>query len=164
MNARKLLTWLSVPLLLFALFAGYRAAAQHRYQRTRQTWKTAALRELAELSITNQQVRTELEQIKHPTPSLDFGWAHEHVILMTNGDYLVYAFWHGFNNGAVDHLFLAHGTDGNWYYSTYHFCTRMAAIAADEPSGSIAEFAGRYSVREFDGHSDECLKHTWPQR
>jgi len=30
---------------------------------------------------------------------------------MTNGEFLVFAFHHGFNNGFVDHLFLAHGTD-----------------------------------------------------
>ena len=38
----------------------------------------------------------------------------------------------------------------------------MAATLGDDPPASIAEFAARYAVREFDGKSDECLKHTWP--
>ena len=73
---------------------------------------------------------------------------------------LVYASRHGFNNGVVDHLFLAHGSDGRWYYSTYHFCNRVAGVISDDPPGSIAEFLSRYAAREFDGKSDVCLQHT----
>jgi len=121
----------------------------------------ATLPQLAAMSITNKELTLELEQLNAPTPNLDFGWAHDHLILMTNKEYLIFAFRHGFNNGWVDHLFLAHGSDGKWYYSTYHFCNRMTATKSDDPPGSIAEFADRYAVREFDGKSDECLKRTW---
>jgi hypothetical protein len=166
MNARKIkriiIIFLSVLLLIAALFVGWRATVHYRFERAREKWKDATLRQLAGMSLTNEMIHTELEQIKHPTPNLNFGWAHEHVILMTNGEYLVYGWWHGFNSGFVDHLFLAHGTDGKWYYSTFHFCNRLAVLGIDDPAGSIAEFAKRYSVREFDGKSDECLKHTWP--
>jgi len=145
-----------------ALLIGWRPTLKYKLQRARENWKTATLRQLAGMSITNEQIRTETDQLKNPTPSLDFGWVNQHVILMTNGDYLVYAWRHGANNGVVDHLFLACGTDGKWYYSTYHFCNQMAGIRGDDPAGSIAEFAKRYFVRQFDGKSDDCLKHTWP--
>jgi len=82
---------------------------------------------------------------------------------MTNGEYLVYASRHGFNSGFVDHLFLAHGSDGRWYYSTYHFCNSMVGADVDPP-GSITEFASKYAAREFDGKSDVCLLHTWPEK
>ena len=59
------------------------------------------------------------------------------------------------------HLFLAHGTDHKWYYSTYHFCSRLSSLGVEEPAGSISEFAERFHLREFDGISDECLKRTW---
>jgi len=88
----------------------------------------------------------------------------ERVLLMTNDEYLVYASRHGFNSGFVDHLFLARGSDGRWYYSTYHFCNGMVAAMSDDPPGSIAEFARTYSAREFDGKSDVCLQHTWPEK
>lgn len=52
---------------------------------------------------------------------------------MTNDEYLAYGFRHGFNSGLVDHLFLAHGSDGRWYYSTYHFCNSMAGARFDGP-------------------------------
>ncbi len=65
---------------------------------------------------------------------------------MTNGEYIVYDYWHGANNGFVDHLFLGHSSDGRWLYSTYHFCNHMAMVVGDEPPGSNAEFAKRYAV------------------
>jgi hypothetical protein len=40
----------------------------------------------------------------------------------------------------------------------------MAGVLGDDPPGSIAEFTSRYAVREFDGKSDVCLKHTWPRQ
>jgi hypothetical protein len=62
----------------------------------------------------------------------------------------------------IGQTFLARSADGHWYYSTCHFCDSMAAVRNEDPPGSIAEFARRYSVREFDGKSDVCLQHTWP--
>ena len=50
---------------------------------------------------------------------------------MTNGEYIVYAYRHGANNGFVDHLFLGHGSDGRWLYSTYHFCN--SKVRYEEP-------------------------------
>jgi hypothetical protein len=168
MNARKLsrkvVIFASVALLIVAVLVGWWAAVQYKFQRARGNWEKATLRQLAEIPLTNEQIRVELDQIRNPTPNLNFGWAHDHVILMTNGQYLVYSFWHGFNSGAVDHLFLAHGTDDKWYYSTYHFCSHMAGILSDAPAGSISDFVNRYSLREFDGKSDDCLKHTWPPK
>ena len=152
---------LSVVLAIAALYVGWMATVKWRWERGRTKWAAAALPKLAELSCTSEVVRTELAQLKSPTPNLDFGWAHDDIILMTNGEYLIYAWWHGFNSGLVDHLFLAHGSDGKWYYSTYHFCNHMAMIRGDDAPGSIAEFIGRYAVREFDGRPEECLKRTW---
>jgi hypothetical protein len=157
-----LLALLSLPLLFVALLVIWQQVVRHNSERARCSWKASALQTLGRTQMDDAEIRTEIDQIKRPTLNLNFGWAHDHVILMTNGEYLVYEFWHGFNSGAVDHLFLARGTNGKWYYSTYHFCSHMTGISGEDPAGSISEFAKRYSVREFDGKSDECLKHTWP--
>ena len=161
---RKLIIWLAVPVFIVVLFLGYGSVVKHKYEHARKIWKDEALAQLAKTSMTNDVVLAEIDQIKHPTPNLDFRWAHEHVLLMTNGEFLVYAFRHGFNSGFVDHLFLAHGSDGHWYYSTYHFCNSMAGVIGDNWPGSIADFVSRYAVREFDGRSDVCLQHTWPEK
>jgi hypothetical protein len=162
-NGKRRVIIIAATLVALATLAFIsKCAVQHHYNRARAHWKDIALANLSEMSTTNAEIVSELDQLKHPTPSLDFGFAHDHVILMTNGEYLVYFWRHGFNSGFVDHLFLARGTDGRWYYSTYHFCNSMVAISPDGPPASIAEFVKRYSVCEFDGKSDECLKHTWP--
>jgi hypothetical protein len=140
-------------------FAGWRAA------RDRANWKGPALQRLAALSVTNEEIIQELGELKATSqPSFGFGWAGDRVLLMTNGEYIVFAFRHGANNGFVDHLFLGHGSNGKWLYSTYHFCNQMAGVSSEDPPGSIAEFEKRYAALEFDGTSDECLKHTWPPK
>lgn len=164
-NVRRDLIFLAAGLLFIAaLVFGWRRIEHYRYERARTQWKNETLPRLAGMSIEDEQIRTELYQIKNPTPTVNVGWAHDHVLLMTNGECIIYAFRHGFNSGLVDHLFLAHGTDNKWYYSTYHFCSSMVMIRGDDAPGSIEEFAQRYSLREFDGNSDECLKHTWPRK
>jgi hypothetical protein len=163
--SRKLILWVAVPFVIVGLLAGCRAVMLYKFQRARAKWKEATLPQLAALSITNEAIRQELETLKAgPKPDLDLSWVHDHVLLMTNGDYLIYAFRHGVNDGVRDHLFLAHGSDGRWFYSTYHFCSDMIIARSDDAPGSLTEFAKRYWVREFDGKSDACLQHTWPLR
>jgi hypothetical protein len=117
------------------------------------------------MSITNEEIRLEIEKLSvGPDDRNNARWAGEHVLVMTNGDYIMFVSRHGRNNGFVDHLFLGHASDGRWLYSTYHFCNSMAAILGEHPPGSIDEFERRFSVREFDGKSDECLRRTWPQK
>jgi hypothetical protein len=132
-------------------------------RQARVRWKDLTLSRLATAYMTNELIHGELEQLQaEPTRSANRRWAHDHVLLMTNGDYIVYGFWHGANSGFVDHLFLGRASNGLWLYSTYHFCNSMAGILGDDPPGTIAEFEKSYSVREFDGQSDVCLQHTWP--
>jgi len=145
---------IAVGLVGFWLFAHWEAA------RDRTNWKGPALQRLATLSATNENIARELADLR-ANPN-GFDWTGDDVLLMTNGEYIIFAFRHGANNGFVDHLFLGHGSNGKWLYSTYHFCNMMAAVRMDNPPGSIADFEKRYAVREFDGKSDECLRHTWP--
>jgi len=162
--SRKTVVWFAaISFVLVALLIGWRPTIRYKYARARAAWKTATLPRLAALSLTNQNLSQELETLKagagvgeHPE------WVSDNLLLMTNGEYLIYASRHGFNNGFVDHLFLAHSSDSRWLYSTYHFCNSMAGVRRDTPPGSITEFATRYLVREFDGKSDKCLQHTWP--
>lgn len=161
--SRKVIIWISIPVILVGFVLGGRLAVRYKFECARADWKTATLPRLTALSLNNEDISRELETLKEGRGAGEHQeWAGDHVLLMTNGEYLVYASRHGFNSGFVDHLFLAHCSDGRWLYSTYHFCNQMAGARFDEPPGSIAEFATRYSAREFDGKSDVCLQHTWP--
>jgi len=123
----------SVLALIVASLAGVWWLARQRAARERAQWKGPTLERLAGLSLTNEAIRRELAD-------KEWGWAHEQVLDMTNGEFIIYAYQHGANNGFVDHLFLGHGSDGRWLYSTYHFCTSMAMIRADDPPGSQGFF------------------------
>ena len=158
---RILVAGLCGILLLSCLACGVWWFARYRSERPRTQWKVEALERLARLSITNDDVRRELDELRMPkTKDTDLGWAHEHVLLMTNGESIIYDYRHGANIYFPPHLFLGHCSDGRWLYSSYHFCNSMNMVRWDDPPGSIAEFAERYSAREFDGRSDECLKMT----
>ena len=161
--SRQLIIWISIPLILVGLVLGFWQTTRHKHQQARAAWKTSTLNQLAGLSLTNEDVSRELNVMKDNRGVGEHQqWTSDRILLMTNDEYLVYASRHGFNNGFVDHLFLARGSDRRWYYSTYHFCHSMAGVIGEDPPGSIAEFSSRYAVREFDGKSDVCLEHTWP--
>lgn len=151
---------LTILCLLAACWAGLRGYSKYRYEQARTRWKDATLSRLSSLSITNEEISQELLALKAPKPGLDVGWAGDNVLLMTNGEYIIYAFRHGFNNGFVNHLLIGRGSDGRWLYSSYHFHAPIEA-SSDQP-GSINEFMQRYSANEFDGKSDICLQKTWP--
>jgi hypothetical protein len=162
---RILAVFFAALVVIIVVLVGVWWAMKQKAARERAAWKGPALERLAGLSITNEEIRRELDQLKAgPKPNLDFGWAHDQVLLMTNGEYIIFAFRHGANIGFVDHLFLGHGSDGRWLYITYHFCNMMTMVRWDDPPGSISEFKKRYFVHEFDGKSDISLQHTWPAR
>lgn len=87
---------------------------------------------------------------------------------MTNGKWIAYASICRKSDFWIKDIFIGRGSDEKWYYSTYHFCNGMFAMMMDydmpqrpQPE-SIAAFAQRHALREFDGESNECLKKTWP--
>jgi hypothetical protein len=164
MQRNKLIKWIATPAILVGLLLVALFISRAKQKNARATWKNATLLQLGGLSITNKEFSQELETLKSIRGVGDYQkWTDERILLMTNDEFLVYASRHGFNNGSVDHLFLARGSNGRWYYSTYHFCNSMAMLISDDTPGSIAEFCSRYAAREFDGKSDVCLERTWPE-
>jgi hypothetical protein len=91
-------------------------------------------------------------------------WISEGLIVMTNGQWVAYRNVCEKEAERIPDLFLGLGSDGRWYYSTYHFCVGMINLkdVMSQPK-SLAEFSKTYYLREFDGHPDECLKDTRPQ-
>ena len=153
---------LAAMIVIVAVLVGGWWFAKQKVTRERSDWKITTLERLAERMTADAVIGRELEQLRAvPSPNIDFGWAHDNVLLMANGEYIIFAFWHSPYRGFVGDLFLGHTADGRWLYSSYHFCHRMAAVRGDAPPKSIADFEARYFVREFDGQSDDCLHETW---
>lgn len=113
-------------------------------------WKSGALSRLATAERSDPMVQAELQSMKDPTSeSGPWSWAGRCVVRMTNGEYLVYQYWH--RQGMVADLFLARGSNGRWYSGNYHFCNDMAVARFNQRPSSITEFASQYGLSVFVG-------------
>src|SRR4051812_24623791 len=132
-NKRRTRPWLvagaAVVLIACIVCFGIRDARL----RERTAWKTQVISHWQTGAEDSGEIEKEVETLQRTVVTQNPRWAGNRVLLMRDGEYLVYAFRHAPNNGLIDHLFLAHGSDGGWYYSTYHFCNQMAAVMADDP-------------------------------
>ncbi len=163
----KRVIFVAIPVLALAAAAVVfwpRSATTPRSQ-----WKDAAVVEIAKLS----EDRTRIELRKRDVSTMtsgqlwNGGWVADQIAIMRDGQ------WIAFKNHCrkesrhaggpdIEDIFLGRGSDGKWYYSTYHFCVGMASLMSDGQPASLDEFKVNYSLREFDGRSDEALKKTWP--
>jgi len=151
-------------LVLAVLLYGAGAGASLRSS-ARRAWKEKAIADIAARVADPAWATNEVAMLtkkRSLDDSSSDGWLSDHMILMRNGDWLAYANVCQKQNHRVRDLFLARGSDGQWYYSTYHFCIHMIVLKWEDQSKDLPEFVKAYCVRPFDGHSDECLQQTWP--
>ncbi len=111
---------------------------------------------------TNEFARLKLQSTNDVSD--DASWLSEHIILTRKGEWLAYANSCQKQDGRIPDIFLTRGSDGHWYYSTYHFCIGMVVLRMDELPEDLVAFAKTYFLQTFDGQSDDCLQKTWPPR
>ena len=135
--------------------------------RARKEWKEKAIAEIAQGTRDSARVFKEIETLKtNSSEESEWDrWISKELILMTNGEWVVYRSICAKEEGRIPDLFLGCGSDGRWYYSTYHFCVGMIVLKTmmDQPE-NLTKFKQDCYLREFDGRSDECLKKTWPTK
>jgi hypothetical protein len=131
----------------------------------RRAWKEKALADISSRLTDPLWASNEVARLNRRAPSDSSNsdrWLSERLILMRNGDWLAYGSVCQKENRRIADLFLARGSDGRWYYSTFHFCIGMLDLKMEDQSEDLPVFAKAYYLRSFDGHSDECLQKTWP--
>lgn len=91
------------------------------------------------------------------------GWVGDELLVMKNGDWIVCqnVCTKEQNTAVKKDLFIGRGSDGKWYYSTFHFCVGKCVLQMERQPDSLAQFADGYGLAPFDGTSDESLKVTW---
>ncbi len=133
--------------------------------KARKQWKEKAIAEIARQTKDTTPFLKEIGAMKtRPSVKSEWDrWISEDVVLMTNGEWVAYRNICAKEKGRIPDLFIGRGSDGKWYYSTYHFCIGMIVLRTmmDQPE-SLAKFRADCFLQEFDGRSDECLKTTWP--
>jgi hypothetical protein len=141
-----------------------------RAQAARRHWKDVAIPLIANWAGDQNWRAQEIGMLTNRMTDkrvLDERWLTDKLILMESGEWLAYRS-HCSKEAPhlVKDIFLAKGSDGKWYYSTFHFCVRMVALLGEQevPPRDLAMFAHEYNLRQFDGRSDDCLKETgtWP--
>jgi len=115
-------------------------------------WKNNAITELS------------LIELSEGIPDIKFthdGWFSEQALLMGDGSWIAFRYFYNEGDSRIYDIFIGRGSNGNWYYSTYHFCIGCYNILDEQPD-SLSAFIDQCALVEFDGESDDCLLPTWP--
>ena len=131
----------------------------------RRAWKEKSIAEIAARVADPSWPTNEFARLKpRSTNELSDGasWLSDHIVLTRKGEWLAYANVCQKQDRRIHDLFLGLGSDGRWYYSTYHFCIGMLVLRMEEQPEDLAAFAKTYFLQTFDGQSDDCLQKTWP--
>ncbi len=158
-----------VAALAAAAFLAPRALEKHRRaerQRYRREWKDRAVAEIRRLANDPDWVAAEMAALKSQPPKSLYGgegWLSERLVLLENGDWMVYAAKARKEDQRIDDIFICKASDGKWYYSTYHFCKMMTVLTWRGQRPDLASVIEAYYLEEFDGKSDEALGKTWPE-
>lgn len=131
----------------------------------RRNWKDKSIAEITARVADPEWLTNELAKFRlqgAPDETDDGTWLSDHLIVTRNGEWLAYANVCQKKDRRIQDLFLARGSDGHWYYSTYHFCVGMVVLRMEEQPEDLVTFVKAYSLGTFDGQSDDCLQRTWP--
>lgn len=135
--------------------------------KARKDWKANAIAEIARRSGDSNWIASEVRKTRTEMAKTEPGsgdWISQQLILLKNDEWMVFANKCRKEDKRIHDIFVGRGSNGKWYYSTYHFCIGMVGVRIDEQPESLTALVQRYSLVEFDGRSDECLKITWPPR
>ena len=158
--------WLGVFLLAVVGLMLFRDPTHKRlHAPARKEWKETAVanieRRLADEAWRKKEsavIKTRLEAEGED----EGGWFTTDLLALKNGDWIAYAAKCSKEDSRIHDIFIGRASDGKWYYSTFHFCIGMLDLRMDGRTASLAKFITAYSLFEFDGSSDDCLKQTWP--
>lgn len=162
---KKVFTLVGVCSLLAVVGAVVLAVRTTASASARRAWKESAIAGISMQIADPRWPSNEVARLSHlsTNDSLDSDrWLSDRLILMRNAEWLTYRSVCQKQQSRIADLFVARGSDGRWYYSTYHFCIGMLELKMEDQSEDLPTFVKSYYLRPFDGHSDECLQKTWP--
>ena len=155
----------SIGVLVAAALIVLTARSRDRLTGTaRRQWRNQAVASVGTRLADGPWLAAEVAQLQATAASSRNGlggWAGDHLLVMRNGDWVVCENICSKENPRIHDLFIGRGSDGRWYYSTFHFCIDHVVLANASQPDSLAQFADAYWLAPFDGRSDDCLKVTW---
>jgi len=131
----------------------------------RNQWKVDTIAAINRLASDTNSVAAAITSLAAQTPKggTDDGWISDHLILMANGDWIVYDNICTKSDWRIADIFIGHASDGKWYYSTFHFCIGAIVLRLQGRPADLATFVKEYYLSEFTGQATEILGVTWPR-
>lgn len=162
---RTALKMTAVVLLLIALGLGVSNLTDPLQSAARKQWAADAIQAVERRSQDQAWLFAETARLQSAatTRPSEGAWAGPELIVAANGDWMVcQSVCAKDQNPAVKKdLFVGRGSDGKWYYSTFHFCVNRCVLNVESQPPSLAHLVRGYWLTPFNGTSAGCLGETW---
>lgn len=155
---------LAIPLTAILTAIGCGQKDPYRSE-ARRDWKESAIKDITSRRANPGWITNRLNTLKResgPAQLITDGWFTMGLLVFQNGEWMTFTNKCNKEDSNILDIFIGQGSDGKWYYSTYHFCVGMVALMAEDQPASLTGFRNSCYLREFDGRSDDCLNKTWP--
>jgi hypothetical protein len=126
-------------------------------------WKDHAISLIQQRAAGRQWLAAQTAQLQARSATRPYAnWIGDEVLLMKNGDWIIYQSLSEKNPPHLPDLFIGLGSNGRWYYSSFRFGPDNANLRGEgtQPD-SLLQFADGYSLRPFTPPSNDCLQSTW---
>jgi hypothetical protein len=157
-----LLAGLTSAIIIIGWFAR-RPSPDPLHALPRQQWKDRAISLIQHRAADRAWIAAQTARLHAAAATRPFAhWISGDFLLMKNGDWIICQNVSRKEPPHIQDLFIGLGSNGQWYYSTFHFDTDKAALQSEgtQPA-SLLQFVDGYSFRPFDGHSNDSLQSTW---
>lgn len=135
--------------------------SDEHYSEERRQWKNSAI-----AAITNDLKDPDhlKERLGDSSKTVgkwdDTEWLTPDTIACRDGAWLAYRSQTYKVDPKIYDIFVARASDGNWYYSDYHFCIGAMVLMSHGQPVSLDRFRKDYCLTQFDGSSDDALRPT----
>jgi hypothetical protein len=130
----------------------------------RREWAEAAIHQIKQQTADTERLTAEVERLRQATSTTRpayAAWVGDQVLIMANGDWIACRSICIKEKQRIPDLFIGLGSDGRWYYSTFHFCIGKVNLLGQRQPKDLAAFADAYWLRPFDGQAKLALDVTW---
>lgn len=134
------------------------------HAKVRRQWKDQAIAKIRQRLSDKTWLDTEISRTTAAAVKSPYnGWVGDELLVTKNGEWIVCqnVCTKEEHTPVRRDLYVGRGSDGKWYYSTFHFCVGRIVLQMERQPDTLAQFVDGYWLKPFDGNSDESLNQTW---
>ncbi len=161
-------TWIiaALTIVVLAVVAGLvRSWSDPLHSSARRQWASQAITTIGQRINDKTWLETELSKLKSAATSKprQGGWVADELLVTKNGEWVVCesVCTKEQRTSVRKDIFIGCGSDGRWYYSTFHFCVGKMVLDIEPQPETLAQLVDGYWLVPFDGKPENCLSETW---